>query len=64
MPLREMWVTTERRHVTSGGQHATRLELFLAQERNKLSIFALQAFGGAASALESWIKRDDFIERV
>lgn len=38
------------------GQHANRLELFLARDRNKLSIFALQVFRGAASALESWIE--------
>lgn len=43
------------------GQHANRLELFLAQERDKLSIFALQVFRGAAPALESWNERDNLI---
>lgn len=43
------------------GQHANRLELFLAQERDKLSIFALQVFQGAAPALESWKERDNLI---
>lgn len=64
MPLREMWVTAEEEQASRDqqrGRHANRLELFLAQERDKLSIFALQVFRGAAPALESWNERDNLI---
>lgn len=57
-----MWVMAEEEQASRDqqrGQHANRLELFLAQERDKLSIFALQVFRGAASALESWSERDN-----
>lgn len=63
MPLREKWVATEASRHQQWGQHANRLELFLAQERNKLSIFALQVFPGAASALESWTEMDNLIPK-
>lgn len=62
-----MWVTAEEAQQSSRdqqrGQHDNRLELFLAQEGDKLSIFALQVFQGA-SALEFWRERDNLILNI
>lgn len=64
MPFRKMWVMAEEKQASRDqqrGQHANRLELFLAQEIDNLSIFALQGFRGPAAALESWNERDNLI---